>query len=114
MTGDSQGRVERVDVIDPSTGAVLASRTLSSFAGGVFLSWQLTGNVQLRFTPLAGPNAVVSGLFFPSPPAAPSASFVKEDTATQGTGSGPRLRATTYRQCRQPAQLRHRHPCGAA
>ena len=85
---DSQGQGERVDVIDPSTGAVLASRTLSSFAGGVFLSWQLTGNVQLRFTPLAGPNAVVSGLFFDSPPAAPSASFVKEDTATQGNWMG--------------------------
>ena len=61
---DNQGRTERVDVIDPSTGTVLDSRTISSFTGGVYLSWQLTGNVQLRFTALTGPNAVMNGIFF--------------------------------------------------
>ena len=61
---DSQGRVERVDVIDPSTGTVLDSRTISSFSGGTYLSWKLSGHVQLRFTKIGGPNAVVSGLFF--------------------------------------------------
>ena len=64
---DNQGRSERVDVINPSTGAVLDSRTISSFEGGVYLSWQLTGNIELRFTALAGPNAVLSGIFFQGP-----------------------------------------------
>jgi hypothetical protein len=58
------GRSERVDVIDAGTGAVLDSRTLSSFVGGDYLSWTLGGHVQLRVTDLAGPNAVVGGLFF--------------------------------------------------
>ena len=60
---DKRGRSERVDVIDPLTGAVLDSRTLSSFSGGTYLTWQLSGNVQLRFTLLKGLNPVVSGLF---------------------------------------------------
>ncbi|HWE37485.1 MAG TPA: fibronectin type III domain-containing protein [Isosphaeraceae bacterium] len=61
---DNRGRVERIDVIDPTTGAVLDSRTISSFTGGDYLSWNLRGHVQIRVTNLAGPNAVVSGLFF--------------------------------------------------
>ena len=61
---DGQGRSERVDVIDAGTGNVLDSRTVSGFGGGEYLSWTLSGHVQLRFTDLAGPNAVLSGLFF--------------------------------------------------
>ena len=61
---DNQGRSERVDVIDPSTGKVLDSRTISSFYSGTYLTWKLKGNVQLRFTVLKGPDPVVSGLFF--------------------------------------------------
>ena len=36
---DLSGRSERVDVVDPSTGTVLDSRTIPSFTGGVYLSW---------------------------------------------------------------------------
>ncbi len=62
---DSTARSERIDVIDPSTGTVLDSRTLSSFHNGAYLSWNLSGHVQIRVTRLAGANAVVSGLFIP-------------------------------------------------
>ncbi|HKM56693.1 MAG TPA: hypothetical protein VJY33_25035, partial [Isosphaeraceae bacterium] len=61
---DSTSRSERIDVVDPTTHAVLDSRTISSFYGGVYLSWQLKGHVQLVFTRLSGANPVVSGLFF--------------------------------------------------
>jgi glucose/arabinose dehydrogenase len=61
---DTTARSERVDVVDPSTGAVLDSRTISSFHNGEYLSWALSGHVRLRFTRLAGANAVLSGLFF--------------------------------------------------
>ncbi|MGO9597622.1 MAG: IPT/TIG domain-containing protein [Isosphaeraceae bacterium] len=61
---DSTSRSERIDVVDPTTHAVLDSRTVSSFHGGVYLSWQLKGHVQLVFTRLSGANPVVSGLFF--------------------------------------------------
>ncbi len=43
---DNLGRSERVDIIDPSTGTVLDSRTISSFAGGVYLTWELQGNLR--------------------------------------------------------------------
>ena len=63
---DNGGRQERVDVVDPATGAVLQSKTLASFSGGVYVAWSLSGHVQLRVTNLAGANAVASGLFFAS------------------------------------------------
>jgi hypothetical protein len=92
---DNQGRTEKVDVVDFGTGTVLDSRTASGFNGGQYWTWNLTGHVQLRFTNAAGPNAVLSGIFFgatgnPPPPPAPSATavFVRTDTTTQGSWVG--------------------------
>jgi hypothetical protein len=61
---DNAGRSERVDVIDPSTGKVLNSQTVSGFGNGKYLVWNITGHVQIKITRLAGPDAVLSGLFF--------------------------------------------------
>ena len=83
---DNAGRQEEVDVVDPATGAVLDSETLSNFSGGEYLVWNLSGHVQLRVTNLAGANAVVSGLFFG--PGAPDPSFLKTDTSTRGNWQG--------------------------
>jgi hypothetical protein len=59
------GRSERFDIIDSSTGAVLDSETLSNFQNGVYLVWNLSGNVTIRVTNLnSKSNAVVSGIFF--------------------------------------------------
>src|SRR5262249_19218860 len=58
------GRQEKFQVIDAATGAVLDTETLSSFSGGAYLQWQISGHVLIRVTRLAGTNAVVSGLFF--------------------------------------------------
>jgi hypothetical protein len=63
---NNAGRSERVDVLN-SAGAVLDSRTVSSFRGGQYLIWNISGNVTFRITRLAGPNAVVSGLCFDAP-----------------------------------------------
>ena len=82
---DSEGRSERVDVINVSTGTVLDSTTLSSFSGGAYLSWQLSGHVQIRVTNLGGPNAVISGLFFDP---INSSTFESENTTTQGNWEG--------------------------
>jgi hypothetical protein len=65
---DSQSRTETLDMLDPTTGNVLDSRTLSSFSGGVYVSWVVSGHVQLRVTKVSGPNAVLSGIFFDAPP----------------------------------------------
>ena len=64
---------------------MLNTQTLtSSFNGGVYLVWNVSGHVQFRITWNAGANAVVSGLFFDVPPNPASATFVKMDTTTQG------------------------------
>ncbi|HJT30669.1 MAG TPA: fibronectin type III domain-containing protein, partial [Pirellulales bacterium] len=81
---DQLGRSERVDVIDPSSGAVLNSQTVSGFGGGEYLTWKFGGHVQLRITATSGPNAVVSGLFFGNIHAPASASFVQSDGTTEG------------------------------
>jgi subtilisin family serine protease/NADPH-dependent ferric siderophore reductase len=64
---DSQGRSERIDVLDGTTSAQLDTRTLSNFSGGQYLVWNVTGHVKFRATTLSGPNAVISAAFFAPP-----------------------------------------------
>jgi hypothetical protein len=64
---DTAVRRQTVEVLDADTNAVLDTRSLSSsFNGGVYLVWNISGHVIIRITHQAGtgPNAVVSGLFF--------------------------------------------------
>jgi len=56
-------RVERIDVLNASNNAVIDSRTISNFSNGQYLVWTIRGHVLIRVTRLAGPNAVVSGVF---------------------------------------------------
>ena len=71
---DSQGRSETVQAFDDATGALVDTRTVTSFQGGTYLVWNLQGNVTLKVT---SRNPVVSGLFFdsanppPTPPPTP-------------------------------------------
>jgi hypothetical protein len=84
---DGGGRAQRVEVLDAATGAVLDARAVSGFGGGTYLTWDLAGAVVLRVTRTAGPNAVLSGLFFGAPPAPPpssSATYVGADATTSG------------------------------
>jgi hypothetical protein len=74
---DDNGRSERVDILD-SFGNILNTQAASSFSGGEYLSWNLSGHVQIKVTNLAGTNAVVSGLFFSTP------TFLGTDTTTEG------------------------------
>jgi PKD repeat protein len=60
---DSTSRSERIDVLDASSGATLDTRTISSFSGGEYLTWNMSGHVQFRVATVAGANAVISGLF---------------------------------------------------
>ena len=64
---DRLGRVQTVEVLDATTGAVLDARTVSDFSGGTYLTWDLSGSVRIRVTNAGGLNAVLSGLFFGSP-----------------------------------------------
>ncbi len=60
------GRVEQVQIADAATGTVLDTRTISSFAGGVYLDYNVSGDIAITITNQAGPNAVLNGLFFDS------------------------------------------------
>jgi hypothetical protein len=85
---DNRGRVQRVEVLDAATGAVLDTRTVSGFSGGRYLTWDLSGSVRIRVTKLGGPNAVLSGLFFgQNASSGNSAVFRSSDGATQGNWS---------------------------
>ncbi|MDQ3252778.1 MAG: hypothetical protein M3R15_02545, partial [Acidobacteriota bacterium] len=64
---DSQGRTQTVEVLDAATGAVLDTRSITAFTGGRYLVWNVSGQIRLRATRAAGPNAVLSGLFFDAP-----------------------------------------------
>jgi hypothetical protein len=90
LDASSSGRQQRVDLIDRATGATLDSRTVSNFANGIYLTWEITGNVSIRATPTIV-NAVVSGVFFDGIPAAAPATtalYVKSDAATRGSWKG--------------------------
>jgi hypothetical protein len=52
-----------VDVFDAASGVRYDTRTVSAFGGGVYLVFNVSGHVRFQFTSLAGPNAVLSGLF---------------------------------------------------
>ncbi|HMJ85889.1 MAG TPA: Ig-like domain-containing protein, partial [Vicinamibacterales bacterium] len=61
---DSNGRVETVEVRDAVTNGLLDTRSISSFVGGQYWRWTVSGHVTMRVTNTGTPNAVVSGLFF--------------------------------------------------
>ena len=51
---DSMGRSEQIQVLDGSSGAVLNTQTISSFSGGEYLTWNVSGHVQFVVTSRAG------------------------------------------------------------
>lgn len=61
---DASGRAETVEISDASSGAILNSQSVSGFSGGKYLVFDLKGNVNVKFTRTAGPNAALSGIFF--------------------------------------------------
>jgi hypothetical protein len=61
---DRAGRAQLVEVIDPSNNTVLNTQTISNFQDGMYLVWDVKGQVRIRLSRLSGPNSVVMGLFF--------------------------------------------------
>jgi hypothetical protein len=90
---DSKGRSETIQVSDASSGATLSTQTVSSFTNGIYLIWNISGDVIITIKSTAGPNAVVAGIFFGgagtiTPPPVATAMWVRSDTATEGTWVG--------------------------
>ncbi|MDQ3650902.1 MAG: hypothetical protein M3458_11645, partial [Acidobacteriota bacterium] len=61
---DNGGRAQTIEILDAANNAVLDSRSISAFTQGQYVVWNLMGQVRIRVTRTAGPNAVVSGLLF--------------------------------------------------
>jgi subtilisin family serine protease len=90
---DKQKRTESVQVIDPATGASISgqySQTVSNFSGGEYLTYQLSGNVELQITKVAGPNAILNAVFLDPVPAtaAPGAAAYGTFVSTNTTAAG--------------------------
>ncbi len=87
---DASHRAETVTLSDANTSAVLNTQSVSNFASGEYLTWTISGNVLITFTRTAGPNAVVSGLFFdPDPPSgSETLSALAATSSFQGQGHG--------------------------
>jgi subtilisin family serine protease len=61
---DTFARAQRFDVFDATTGALLATQSISGYHNGIYTVWRLSGRVRIRATKTAGNNAVVGGVFF--------------------------------------------------
>jgi nitrogen fixation protein FixH len=62
---DTVGRAEKIEILNSSVPpAVLDTRSLTAFNGGIYMIWDVSGKVVLRATKTAGANAVISGIFF--------------------------------------------------
>jgi len=101
---DVKGRSESVQVVDANSGAVLDTRMVTAFPNGIYYVWNISGHVKINVTTTAGPNAVISGVFFepttstpasvanvnPVPPGVsnPAATFLSSDTSTLGNWKG--------------------------
>jgi hypothetical protein len=59
----NQGRSLQIDVLDPTTAQILDTQQLQNYWSGQYLVWDIKGSVQLRVSTLAGPNALLSGIF---------------------------------------------------
>jgi hypothetical protein len=64
MDFDNHNRAETVQVVDDATGIVLNTQNLSGFQNGVYLVWNVKGNVTFKVINTGPANAVISGLFF--------------------------------------------------
>ncbi|MGC2814472.1 MAG: Ig-like domain-containing protein, partial [Candidatus Acidiferrum sp.] len=86
---DSSGRAETIQILDAATDALLDTRSISNFANGLYLVWNVAGHVRVNVIQTAGNNAVISGVFFGGGSTINStASFVRTDTTTQGSWHG--------------------------
>jgi hypothetical protein len=90
---DTTARSEQVQISNAATGAVLNTQSISSFNSGVYLDYEVSGNLNITLTRTAGYNAVLSGLFL-DPTA--TTSFLRNDTTSEGNWIG-NYGATAYK-----------------
>jgi hypothetical protein len=60
---DTSARATRVQVMDAASREILDTRSVSSFHGGIYLTYRIGGHVLIEVARQAGTNVVLSGLF---------------------------------------------------
>ncbi len=63
----SERRTETIAILDTFTRTVLDSQTLTNFADGHYLVWNVRGQVTMKVAHRKGDNAVISAFFFDKP-----------------------------------------------
>lgn len=63
-------RTQEVEILDASTGSLLNKQSLKKedLKSGLYLIWDIAGDVRIRFKKTEGHNAVCNALFFDPPP----------------------------------------------
>jgi hypothetical protein len=86
---ENSGRAESISILNASTNAVLVTQPLTSFGGGVYAIFNVTGHIQVKVAYSSGLNAVLSGLFFATPvPPPPPPTISLTAPASNSTQSG--------------------------
>jgi hypothetical protein len=77
-------RVQRIELRNPVTNALLSSRAVTRFHRGKYLTWRIQGNVRVRIIYQAGAwNSVLSGVFIdPDGHVANGEAWVDDSTST--------------------------------
>ena len=85
----ASGPSEEIVITNTISGAVLATQTISNFGPSVYVDFLVSGNVTVTVIG-QGMSPAVSGLFFDPATAPPTATatFLNEDTTTQGDWIG--------------------------
>ena len=82
---DGNNRVQRVDLLDWTTNSLLDSRTISSFNGGQYLVWDISGRVKIVVNKTGAKTAVLSGIYFGAgAPVSPSPTPTPTPTPSPG------------------------------
>jgi uncharacterized repeat protein (TIGR01451 family) len=80
---DSDERAETITIVEANNPSiVLSTQTVSSFNGGTYLVWDISGDVQINITRTGGQNAVISGVFFGTSTETPTAPLITSANST--------------------------------
>ncbi len=101
---DNMGRTERVDVVDQANGSVLDSRTVSSFTGGQYLVYNVTGPGSVPDRRRGSRKPCSAGIFDDAPSTSPP-QYICENRHIYAGQLGERIWRTGLQSCgweRQP------------
>ncbi len=88
------GRSEQIQVSTPAREPCWTPRPSRNFNGGLYLQWQITGNVIIQFSGMGGTNAVLSGLFFDPPTPTSDVLNISSPSTTDTAGTAQTFTVT--------------------